>query len=1073
MSVRIKLLSLGCVFGLGVNGASAVTWKVEAEKAGEGSIEKVLKGEAPQRSWVIEKVGEASDGSILSGLANAETHPIPVVIPKAGTYKIWVRHYHTQGKYTSFYVLFRDSIGQAVDFRRVDFKPHVGTAKPIPVEEAPKDAKPQFVWSSFDMTFDQPMEGTLSFGPTMGLADGKMGVDCVVLTDDKTFDPAKADIAKVAADPGAMQPQTPPAGMQPAPVITAHSSFFTGEPDFNKQFVLAIINQTPTYRDYAWAVQMGGNFDHGWSNGSGKYGIGTEVVADYGYMNRDIGVAIPEPTGRFVNSEGKMGKNFSYSYKPFLKAYSEAMAKKIPNIDDDAKVFVASDEGSGYYDYSDAAKEAFHAWLKQRFGSIEKLNALWRVEYKSFDEIPLPQAPKEGDSNKASWFAFREFSGLAYANFIAMKTKTLRDNDPKHRHSTSQSSCLTINSPAFTAGGPMDFEDMINIAFGEEPGYGVDAYSAADSFAGCDIDFLLSLTKKKRLVNNEFNVHSQDPRHMAQSYWGMVGKGVKGVATWAFQETPNLWMYYMWALLNSDDTPREKLGPIADSNQEIHRLERILGTATASAFVKPVALYYSRLDLSLKQTTLGIYSSAIDSPYRIYAILRGLGYPVRWITPKQILAGELKDVGAVFMVGVGHVPEQAAKKLAQWVKDGGALAGDQWPGGFDEYDRTQSTLLDVFGIRPALIAQPLDKAAAKSALEMTTTPVGGGIDPEVLRTLSADELFKNVEEMWDQFDSNHPIAKATGNWHLSGFELKKVEVISPTAEVIGMSMGRKNFPAMVANDYGKGHTLYTSIMMGTLYESGPVAFEWDSSREGPGLPRIIKAFLNYSGVQPLSKVGLPERIGWRTRIETPLIDPKGNIFVGLTNLNEGPVPEFPLTLVWPVPAPKMVMALTAGSREMKQIPFEVKDGKLKVTMSGFDTAASLIALKDSEPLVSLDITGAPRGIANLLDVTPKTRLKIKVTVWNPSATKLPAGEVKLFTVPGWFCVAGEQKVGAIEAYGHQEVNFELAPPDICTKLTLRPIVFKYTAGKVTSTPCTEMVWWNNMQPETGDKVSLK
>ncbi|MEO6055012.1 MAG: hypothetical protein ABIP97_13475, partial [Chthoniobacterales bacterium] len=538
----------------------------------------------------------------------------------------------------------------------------------------------------------------------------------------------------------------------------------------------------------------------------------------------------------------------------------------------------------------------------------------------------------------------------------------------------------------------------------------------------------MSLTKDKRLVNNEFNVHSQDPRNMAQAYWAMIGKGVKGVATWCFQGTPNLWMYYMWALLNDNDTPRDKLGPIADSNQEVHRLERILGSAKPAAFTKPVALYYSRLDLSLNQTTLGVYSGAIDSPYRIYALLRGLGYTVRWITPKQIVAGELKDVGAVFMIGASHVPGDAAKKLEQWVKDGGCMAGDQWPGGFDEYDRTQTTLLDVFGIRPVEIAVPLDKAAAKSALEMTTTPVGGGIDPEVLRTLSADELFKNVEEMWDQWDSKHPIAKAVGNWHLSGFELKKAHIVSPTAEVIGMSMGRKGYPGIIVNDYGKGHALYTAIMMGTLYESGPVAFEWDSAREGPGLPHLIKAFLEFSGVKALSKVTMPERLGWRMRVETPLVDTKKNVFVGLTSLNEAPVAAFPLELRWPVAAPKMVLALTAGSREMQQMPFEVKDGKLKVTMPGFDTAASLLALTNSDPLVSVNITGAPRGVANLLDVTPGTRLKIKATVWNPSAQKLPAGEVKLFTAPGWFCVAGEQKVGAIEPYGHQEVNFEVEAP---------------------------------------------
>ncbi|MEO8205810.1 MAG: beta-galactosidase [Chthoniobacterales bacterium] len=1067
---------LSFLLELGVGALSATTYRVEAEKAGAGSINKVLVGEPSPKNWTVEKVENASEGALLSGTISGETNPIPIVIPQAGTYQVWVRHYTTQGKYTSFYVLFRDNLGVAVDFNYVDFSPGVGTAKPKVVKDAPKDAKPELVWSTFEITFERPMEGTLSFGPSQGTVGGTVGVDCVIVTDDKAFDATKADIAKISTDAGAMQKQTPPAGMQPAPVITAHSSFFTGEADPEKQFVLAFINQAASYRDYGWAVQMGGNTDHGWTNGSSKFGIGTMALPDYGYMHANIAKLFPEPAGRFVNAEGKASKRFSLSYAPFRKEYMKQMAVQLQNFKDDkdTKVFRASDEGSGFYDYSDAAKNAFHNWLKQRFGTIEKLNTLWRSDYKSFDDIPLPRMPAEKD-NKAAWFAFREFSGLEYATFIADKAKVIRENDPQHRHATSQSSCLSINAPTFTSKAPMDFEEVINIGFANEPEFGVDAYSTADGFTGCDIDFLLSLTKDKRLINNEFNVHSQDPRNMAQAYWGMVGKGVKGIATWTFQSSPKLWMYYMWALLNSDDTPRDKLGPIADANQEIHRLERILGSTKAIPFVKPVALYYSRMDLSLKQTTLGVFSSAIDNPYRIYAILRGQGYTVRWITPKQISEGALKDVSAVFMLGANHVPADAATKLAQWVKGGGCLVGDQWPGGFDEYDRTQETLMDVFGIRPKVIAAPLaaEKVAANDALTMSQTPVGGGVDPEVLRTLSGDDLLRSVEEMWDQWDSKHPVAKATRNWHLSGFELKKVEVVVPTAEVIGMSMGRKSFPGLVINDFGKGDALYSAIMLGTLFESGPVSFEWDSSREGPGLSRILNAFLEFSGVERLSQTGLPERLGWRMRIETPLTDPKGNVFVGMTSLNEIPLPAFPLTLRWPVAAPKMLMSITAGSREMKQLPFEVKDGKLMATVPGFDTAASLLALSNSDPLISLDISGAPRGVAGMLDVTPNTRLKVKATVWNPSAKKLPAGEVKLFTAPGWFCVAGEQKVEAIEPYGHQEVNFEIEAPAICTKFTIRPLVFKYTADKVTSTPCTEMVWWKNVKNEVADKVSSR
>ncbi|MEO8206188.1 MAG: hypothetical protein ABI615_08400, partial [Chthoniobacterales bacterium] len=609
-------------------------------------------------------------------------------------------------------------------------------------------------------------------------------------------------------------------------------------------------------------------------------------------------------------------------------------------------------------------------------------------------------------------------------------------------------------------------------AFAGEPEFGMDAYSGADSFCGADIDFIQSLDKNKRIVNSEFNVHSHDARNMGQSYWNMVGKGVKGIHTWTFQSTPNMWMYDMWGLLNPDTSPRDKLAPIADGNAEIHRMERILSPAKAEHPVKPVAILYSRMDLSLAQPTMGIYSTSIDSPYRIYAVLRGLGYTVTWITPKQIIAGGLKDIGAVVMLGANHVPKAATDKLSQWVKDGGCLIGDQWPAAFDEYDRTNDTLLTTMGIAPLSKkkATAAELAQARDAKEKNTTPVAGGMDPEVLRTLNSEQLFRRAEEMWAQWDSTHPVSKATGNWHLSGFDMKKVKVLS--GEIIAMGMGRAGVAAMVINNPGKGHTLYSAIMLGTLFEGGPIGFDWDASREGPGLPRILDAFLKFSGVLPYSQTGLPERTSWGMRIENPLKDPKGNIFIGMTNMNAVAVPAFPVTLQWKNPEPKMLVAITEGSRQMTQVPFTLKDGKLKFTMPAFDAYASVVALNNSEPLVSMEITGAPRGIGNLLDVTPNTKLKVKTTVWNPSPTKLAAGQVDLFTAPGWFSNVGNQKVPAIDAFGKQEVTFEIQAPALCSKKTIRPLVFKYAAGDVTSTPSTEMIWWGNaFQPPVDAKVT--
>ena len=44
-----------------------------------------------------------------------------------------------------------------------------------------------------------------SFGPAGGLATGKQGVDCVIVSDDSSFNPNKNDWSKLPSEPGPTQ----------------------------------------------------------------------------------------------------------------------------------------------------------------------------------------------------------------------------------------------------------------------------------------------------------------------------------------------------------------------------------------------------------------------------------------------------------------------------------------------------------------------------------------------------------------------------------------------------------------------------------------------------------------------------------------------------------------------------------------------------------------------------------------------------------------------------------------------------------------------------------------------------
>lgn len=84
--------------------------------------------------------------------------------------------------------------------------------------------------------------------------------------------------------------------------------------------------------------------------------------------------------------------------------------------------------------WSDAALQAFRGWLSRRYGDVQQLNAawgnvFWSMEYRSFDEIDLPNLTVT-EPNPAHVLDFRRFSSHQVATFNAEQCEILRALSP-------------------------------------------------------------------------------------------------------------------------------------------------------------------------------------------------------------------------------------------------------------------------------------------------------------------------------------------------------------------------------------------------------------------------------------------------------------------------------------------------------------------------------------------------------------------------------------------------------------------------------------------------------------------
>ncbi len=971
-----------------------------------------------------------------------ESAPVDFNLPRAGRYYGAVRYWAEKGKRSNFGVLIRNNALELVHFEKADWNKILPSDKPYETQVFPETSGP--AWHYFTFTAEQPGDYRLSILPIIyrGAAAPRQ-VDCVLISNEKLENLDRLDSAALAA----ITEAAPAAGKFTLP----QSAAYGGSPD--RPYLLGIINCASILPDPASQVYLGFNRDHGttfYEAGElcGKAGIKT--MSDPFRENQpDLIRKYPSPQGRFVNADGEVGHSFSLHFAPFWdevnRRAAELIRKWVESGSFDQISFTG--EWGGFYDYSEPALADFRKFLKERYGEPAKLNAAWGTGFADWDAV---RPPKTAEENPAAYYDFQEFSGKAFAEFLAKRVDIIRENAPGLQV-TSQLSNLNIFSAGFKRMKPMDFEEIIRTAYRGKGWVGWDGY-CADDYMGAEIDFLDSMTGGLPLVNHETNIHSENPDLMARTCWTMVGKGVKGIYLFMLQEGLHHDSYPKWALLNGDFSHKDKLGAASDLIQEVHRFEPLLTTAARHYAVKPVYVYYSRLDTLFHGPLLSSWGEGANSPYRVYELLRGAGYPVRYITAAQIDEGKLADAGALVLSQSERIPAETRKAIIDYVEKGGVAIADTLTGIQDRNGRIDLSLMRLFGVEPEKKKKNNKGTSSKLALQESSQ----GYGEVTIDAIEVKDIPSSVFEIYQQYDSEHPVLKGIAPFTFSGYGRQQVKCVD--GQVIGMVFGGK--PGIVVNTPGKGKTFYLAGMLGSVFGGSCSRYEFDDAHAGTAPARLIENFLKWGGLPPQSQVTLPEKIARKVRVENPLADPRGNVMFNMTSFNDGPLGDFETEVLWPenLPKPAHFFALTDSSRDLKAVPVRFEGNRMRFIMPGFNTYGALVGLKEFGPLVALRCENSRPG--RLPEVAPGGKLRFTATVHNMSDHALDAGTVNLTLPTGWKGSANSFPVGKLAPWGTQAFSFEVTAPEFRALRRVRPVMLRFENDNLKSTPATAMVWFD-------------
>lgn len=998
-------------------------------------------GEQDSR-WKEIKEDWASQGTFIKaapGHFSEEASPMDISLSRAGRYTCSVRYWAEKDKRSNFGIVVRNSALELVHFEKVDWGKMLPSEKPYEPGLFPEESGP--AWHNFTFTAESPGDYRLSLLTILyrGPASWRQ-VDCILISETEITGHEAWAAETIAAIPSAPGPE----GAFTVPHTSAYAGL-SADP-----FQLGMINCGSILQDPVSQVYLGFNRDHNaalYAPGTiGEHSGFQAMSSPFSDYQPDLQKKYPSPEGRFVNADGEVGRSFSLHFDSFWDEVNTRAIERVKtqlknNIVDQVSV---SGEWGGLYDYSDLALESFRAFLKTHYQDIDRLNTVWRTDFADWAAV---RPPKQLEDNPTAYYDFQEFSGNTFAGVLAKRAELVRQHAPT-LPVTTQLSNLNIFGAKFKQMKPMDFEEIFRTVYRGQGWFGWDGY-CADDYMGAEIDFLDSFADGVPLINHETNTHTDDPDILSRTCWTMVGKGLKGIYLFMFQEGLQHDSYPKWALLNGDFSHKDKLGSASDLVQEIHRFEPLLTTARRAYATKPVYVYYSRLDSLHHGPLLSSWSEGANSPYRVYELLRGAGYPVRYITPMQIAEGDLAGAGALVLSQSERIPAETRTAIIAWVENGGVALADMLPGIQDRNGKSDLSLMHLFGVEPEI-----EKGGGGSTLALQESSQGYG--EVTINAVEIKDIPSSVFEIWQQHDSEHPVLSGIAPYTLSGYGRQKVTCID--GQVIGMTFG--GVPGIVINTPGKGKTFYLAGMLGSIYGGSCSRYEFDDAHSGNAPARLIKSFLSWAGASAQSQVLLPEKIARKVRVENPLVDARGNVMFNMVSFNDGPLNDFTVEVKWPenLSRPTRFLAITDHSRALHEVEVRFDNDWLSFTMPGFSTYGALVGLKEFGPVIALESTSDVSG--QLTKVAPGGKLQFTARVCNMSERPLATGSVALTLLPGWTCKQMEFKIGELAPWTSQEFTFKVTAPEFCTLRRARPVSLRFKNSEIESTPATAMIWFN-------------
>jgi beta-galactosidase len=491
------------------------------------------------------------------------------------------------------------------------------------------------------------------------------------------------------------------------------------------------------------------------------------------------------------------------AYRRYALRFAGALAERYSRHPALLAFGIDNESGDGPISYSETARLRFVAWLKRKYGTVDRLNAAWATQRWSrrlnrFEEAGFPVATHFNDVPERM---------LDFRRFVSDEVNGLLFAVIDRVGAVAPDALITTNAWYYSA---MKYFDYAPVAYSGRMTREGNGFYAGTSrvdnegilWASFGI-FRIQYESENPFWCNEFTTMTAAPGACRKQAYASLMSGNQMVCGWTWQSMHSGEEQYLEGLIDWDGVPNRKYDEYAKIASEFRKIERFFPyrprAEAAVAFSFPSQIASASFPESHESQTGTCFRQFFD----------------RNMDVRMVDVGRSRlDYKLLILPGLAVMDPVTAGKVREYVRAGGTVLMTGYSAVVDTTGRvfgsTRPGLLDdVFGIR-----------------------LGGYEETETMNEVSRLRY------------AGRKMRVRCGNQDLET-ESPRFDVIETRgAEVLGtITSLDRDYPAVTANRYGRGKAIYVGLparaeILGPLLD-GMIADR--SLTAGPDVPAQVMA----------------------------------------------------------------------------------------------------------------------------------------------------------------------------------------------------------------------------------------